>query len=381
MIKKNNGLYSRNDLSRISQYSMTAVAIVINELLEEGIVTETESLDKRVGRKPVILSINAEAMYFLGVECNSYHVRLVVTDLMNNYIYEETRYVTSQTTSHVMELMIELIDNLKQSNPRIWAKIKCMSIGVPGTLDREKGIGVLYLSIRDWKNVNIYEILSSRYDKPLYFLNNIDGMMEGYQATHTSENQSSIMFLLIRNGAGMRIYSNGRFLSDYGVICEFGHMPARNSTRLCTCGKRGCYDSEITLPAIKNKIAEAMHANRFTELEAKCRDNGGVPSIEMLMDEIRLGNKSACEILDNVSQYIGEMLAEALLIFSPEKIILSTDFCSLGAVFENQVIETITRNSMTSCPPVHFMESSGHLCAFGAAVHGYNMVFSVRDVL
>ena len=58
---------SRNDVKKITAYSMTTVLSTIDELIQEGLVYEESCNDSRVGRKPVWLRINPEGGYFLGV--------------------------------------------------------------------------------------------------------------------------------------------------------------------------------------------------------------------------------------------------------------------------------------------------------------------------
>lgn len=55
---------SRNDVKKITAYSMTTVLSTIDELIQEGLVYEESCNDSRVGRKPVWLRINPEVDIF-----------------------------------------------------------------------------------------------------------------------------------------------------------------------------------------------------------------------------------------------------------------------------------------------------------------------------
>ena len=79
---------SRNDVKKITAYSMTTVLSTIDELIQEGLVYEESCNDSRVGRKPVWLRINPEGGYFLGVEFNRNAIHCVALDLfmMQNVI-------------------------------------------------------------------------------------------------------------------------------------------------------------------------------------------------------------------------------------------------------------------------------------------------------
>ena len=66
-IIKNSENLSRFDLKKITNYSMTTILGLIDELIEEKFLCEKESDDTRVGRKPLWLKINPDAGYFIGI--------------------------------------------------------------------------------------------------------------------------------------------------------------------------------------------------------------------------------------------------------------------------------------------------------------------------
>ena len=90
---------SRNDVKKITAYSMTTVLSTIDELIQEGLVYEESCNDSRVGRKPVWLRINPEGGYFLGVEFNRNAIHCVALDFTGKLIYDAERNIeTSEKT-------------------------------------------------------------------------------------------------------------------------------------------------------------------------------------------------------------------------------------------------------------------------------------------
>ena len=91
---------SRNDVKKITAYSMTTVLSTIDELIQEGLVYEESCNDSRVGRKPVWLRINPEGGYFLGVEFNRNAIHCVALDFTGKLIYDAERNIeTSEKTA------------------------------------------------------------------------------------------------------------------------------------------------------------------------------------------------------------------------------------------------------------------------------------------
>ena len=79
---------SRNDVKKITSYSMTTVLNTVDELIHEGLVYEEICNDARIGRRPVWLRINPEGGYFLGVGFNRNAIYCVTLDFTGKLIYE-----------------------------------------------------------------------------------------------------------------------------------------------------------------------------------------------------------------------------------------------------------------------------------------------------
>lgn len=61
---------SRNDVKKLTLYSIPTVRDIIDELINEGLVYEEECDDSRIGRRPIWLKLNPSGAYFIGVEFN-----------------------------------------------------------------------------------------------------------------------------------------------------------------------------------------------------------------------------------------------------------------------------------------------------------------------
>src|SRR5207245_121343 len=71
----------RQELSQLSGLSSAAVASVVAELLQEGIVIEAGMEASQGGRPRSILSINPRYGYFIGVEVGDTLIRIELFDL------------------------------------------------------------------------------------------------------------------------------------------------------------------------------------------------------------------------------------------------------------------------------------------------------------
>jgi len=71
---RDRGPISRAELARASFLSKPAVTDIVDGLIRHRLVKETVKGDAAVGRKPMLLEINHEAMWAMGVDLSRDHV-------------------------------------------------------------------------------------------------------------------------------------------------------------------------------------------------------------------------------------------------------------------------------------------------------------------
>ena len=73
---------SRQELSQATGLSLASVSNVVRELIDEGIVIETGSVESDGGRPRVLLGMNPEYGYVIGVDVGETRVRVELFDLV-----------------------------------------------------------------------------------------------------------------------------------------------------------------------------------------------------------------------------------------------------------------------------------------------------------
>ncbi|MFZ7946464.1 winged helix-turn-helix transcriptional regulator [Neobacillus sp. 19] len=62
------GMISRADLSKVTALTRATISAQVADLLDEGLIVETQLEHNHVGRKPIMLSLNGQAGYALGID-------------------------------------------------------------------------------------------------------------------------------------------------------------------------------------------------------------------------------------------------------------------------------------------------------------------------
>jgi len=75
------GPISRADIAKRTQLTAPTVTNIVGELLESGLVIESDLGVSSGGRKPILLRIHAQAFQVIGIDVGTQDIKLVLTNL------------------------------------------------------------------------------------------------------------------------------------------------------------------------------------------------------------------------------------------------------------------------------------------------------------
>ena len=338
---------SRNDVKKITSYSMTTVLNTVDELIHEGLVYEEICNDARIGRRPVWLRINPEGGYFLGVGFNRNAIYCVTLDFTGKLIYEAEQdigleeKVADTVLGMIKKMIYDAIAFLGEKSQKIIG----IGVGVPGYSDINKGIAISYGHLQGWKNIPIKEIIENEFHIPCYMDNNVNVMIFAYKWLIYGGKCEDMLFVSIRTGARViPIINNQPVCGTHGFSGELGHVKINGGSRICSCGRYGCLNSEISDVAIVNKIIDGIKVGRFREIAEKVQNDLDRITMTTFIDSVRAGHEDSLRLLEQVEGFIADVLSMLVNIFAPKKIILFGELAELGDILLDGVREQVSRD-------------------------------------
>lgn len=338
---------SRNDVKKITSYSMTTVLNTVDELIHEGLVYEEICNDARIGRRPVWLRINPEGGYFLGVGFNRNAIYCVTLDFTGKLIYEAEQDIRSEekVADTVLGMIKKMIHDAIAFLGEKSQKIIGIGVGVPGYSDINRGIAISYGHLQGWKNIPIKEIIENEFHIPCYMDNNVNVMIYAYKWLIYGGRCEDMLFVSIRTGARViPIINNQPVCGTHGFSGELGHVKINGGSRICSCGRYGCLNSEISDVAIVNKIIDGIKVGRFREIAEKVQNDLDRITMTTFIDSVRAGHEDSLRLLEQVEGFIADVLSMLVNIFAPKKIILFGELAELGDILLDGVREQVSRD-------------------------------------
>lgn len=239
------GLSNRMDIREYFGLSKGAVTLIVNRMLEEGLLLEGKKSNvNQRGRKTTALHLRSDISYFLGVDLEGLALRACLIDCNKNVITCGRRtMLQSWTQGMITRQWLNLIDEVLNNSGIDKKKIAGVGIGLPGLVDRENCRSRAYLPPGKWLEFDAGKKLSS-LDLPLATANNVFCVTEYEKAMGVARDRKDFISILVRYGIGMSVCSNGCVLSMNNMNAgEFGHMQIDLKGKECICGQKGCLDT------------------------------------------------------------------------------------------------------------------------------------------
>lgn len=137
-----------------------------------------------------------------------------------------------------------------------------IGIAVPGTVTDNKIIKAVNLGI---ENYDLASKLESEFNIPVKIKNDAKCSALAEQKFGALKGYDDAIFLCIGTGIGGAVIYDGKLLEAKKVPgFEFSHMIIKKDGKLCSCGKRGCFETYASMKRFKERISEEYNLNTFS---------------------------------------------------------------------------------------------------------------------
>lgn len=335
LIKAKNGI-SRIDISREFGITPAAVGKVINEFLEKKIIIEEREGESTGGRKPSLLNINKDKIgNILGVYFAPTFVQATIGDIDGN-IFSTRRYRLGDLGGDIVGSTEEIIEKELTKNK----DIEVISVVMNGLVDSERGVSI-FSPHYNTKNISIVERFQKKFRKKVYLENDVRVMALVEKVFGECRDNQNFVVLNVEEGVGGSIYLNDMLYHGYGSMSgELGHMVVkRNSLEKCSCGKRGCLETEVSNRAIIKKIMAQIRINNQYSSLKKVLDEGKKLEIKDVLEGVEERDMLSLSVVGEAIQYIAYALDMIISVINPEKIILYGEFFQNKYIFKSLLNE------------------------------------------
>jgi predicted NBD/HSP70 family sugar kinase len=350
-----NGSMSRSDLANLIGLSRSALTELSRILIDHGLIRESSVVyDKRKGRPSILLSLDAQHGYFVGVGLTEDPLMMVLTDCHGN-VQSQYQMNTVFEPEAVATAIKKGIPQLLRATKIARDKVLGIGIALSGHINHAQGM-CLHSNMLKWHDVPIAEIVQRVTEIPTYIDNDAHAVTTGQKLYGRARELKNFTIIMLGKKIGAGSYVHGRlYRGQTGAAGEIGHCVQEPCGPRCDCGKQGCLDVFASSSALLNRAAELdLPVTNIRELESLAA-NGTVKAIELLRD---------------AGSALGMAAANFIQINNPE-LMLFTDLVGFGnglfTTSARQVIEHNIMPHLLSVTCLEFRSVENNFVARGAA--------------
>jgi glucokinase-like ROK family protein len=289
------------------------VSLRVEQLLRAGFLVERGQAGSTGGRPARLLALRGDAGCVLAVDLGVTSVSVALTDLTGHVLAEEVRDVrVADGPKPVFAVIHELTDQLLEQAGRTRDAIRVVGMGVPGPVEFATGRLVHPPVMPGWHD---YVLPSAFADLgcPVVVDNDVNVMAAG----EIDETAGDFLVVKIGTGIGCGIVLGGQvYRGTAGSAGDVGHVHVPDARRIrCGCGNESC------LEAVAGGAALARDA-REAGLE--------VSSPRDVVDLAVRADPQALALVREAGRRIGEVLAQLVNFFNPERIVVTGGISRAG---------------------------------------------------
>ncbi len=326
------GLISRAELTSRMGLNRSTIAGLVAELESLGLAEQVKPSGSRVsaGRPSVDVRTRSGA-YVLATDVRVDGLTVARVGVGG---VVEARATGPIPASHdpgaigdsVVELMRMVVKDVRSDAPMVG-----MGVSVPGIIRADDGL-VRFAPNLGWHDVPFAQMLADRVSAPIRPLLGNDADL-GALAEHlrgAGVGVDDLIYLSGEVGVGAGVIVGGRPLEGSGGYAgEIGHLPFTPDGKLCHCGSRGCWETEIGAPAIAAAVG--------------CPDD----RVAALGDFLK-GVHEASPELRTVGRHVGRGLAGAVNMLNPRVIVLGGYLRALFPLVSDDIAAGLEAHALTA---------------------------------
>lgn len=251
------GPRSRADLARESGLTRVTVSDLVAELLADDLVEEVGARpEARVGKPATLVALRAESTTTVALDLSDEaQVRGALIDVAGEVLLRRTRALAGRSGEDAKALVRRLARDLVALAPH-----RPVGVGVatPGVVTRA---GVVQEAPNlGWHGVDLAADLRALLGLPVHVLNDANAAALGVHSFDGADGSGTLV-VTIGGGVGAGLLLDGRLIvGERSAAGEIGHVTVEEGGEPCSCGRRGCLETVLAAPRLRDRLGPAPAA-------------------------------------------------------------------------------------------------------------------------
>lgn len=257
-----NGMISRADLAKITGLNKATISVQAAELLAEDLLIETQQEHKNLGRRPIMLSINHQAGYSLGIDLDKSVITFTLSDLSGSPLDTHSIKIEASDYNLIVECLANEITHYKHKCSHAPYGLIGVVIGIHGIVNNDESI--YFVPHHRWHNKNLKADLQNETGINIYIENNAN-LCSFAEIVYKHYQCENLLSVSLYSGIGLGIMVKSKLLKGCdGYAGEIGHMIIVPDGLPCRCGNLGCWEQYASESSFIKQLSKRHNKENVT---------------------------------------------------------------------------------------------------------------------
>ena len=222
----------------------------------------------------------------------------------------------------------DMVGSVVAAVRELWTEdVTSVGVGVAGLVRFDDGVFVWGPHVPGSK-VAVREIVESEFGVPVIVDNDANAAAWAELRKGAARGHRDVLLVTLGTGIGGAVITGGEVYRGLSFAGEWGHMLYQANGLQCDCGKRGCWETVASGPALARLGREFIALNPEGQLARLLRK--GDFTGETITRAADAGDETARGLVSQVGAALGQGLCSLIAIFDPEMIVVGGGLGSIG---------------------------------------------------
>ena len=344
------GALSQVEIHELTHLRRSTISGLARDLLKQRRLIEAGRSDNSMGRKRILLRLNEEHGFFLGVGFDDEAVLAAVMDLrprIRSMVREDTR-LEGGMNGLAHQLLSCAHEAVKQAGLKAES---LLGIGLAGSglVNSQEGTMVMSSTIESFKHVPLRRMFEKEFSVSVLLANFASAKAVAERTLGAGAMADDMIYVEYgKTGIGAGIISGGELIHGAGYAAgELGHTHVTEEGPPCKCGSFGCLEALAGAAAIESRIRKAIAEGSGSEVVSLAGGDPDAVSGWMVLKAAQMGDKTCSAIVEQAANYLGLGLANLVNLFNPSVLVLDQRLKLAGQGLLEQVIKVVKRQALS----------------------------------
>ncbi len=289
-------------------------------------------------------------MYYLGIDLGGTNIVAGVVDEDGKIVMKaRCKTSTPRTQEAICDDMAAVAMSALENAGLTKSDIRYVGIGAPGAVNSETKV-IEFANNFGFHNWAIGAMMEERLGVEVYVENDANAAAYGEFCVGAAKDANDAVMITLGTGVGGGIIIDGMIYSGSNYAgAEVGHTVIQHNGRLCTCGRRGCWEAYSSATGLINMTREACSIQQAPNYLLYQMIGGDLAKIDgkTAFDAAKQGCPLAKSVIDMYIDYLACGLTNIVNLFQPEILCIGGGISKEGDYILQPVLKLIERDRYT----------------------------------